>query len=553
MHARVRQGSQVAEDPDWISGTEDRTSEAGTVLVTWALAAVLVGTVLLRLIRLDQPIVENYVGRQVPTAMVARNLERGSGFFRPQLDTAPFPNYFLGRAAGLSAPRGRRCGGSTGCRCEAAGRLVSALATALGAWGLFGLVRRREGDRVAFAAAVAFSLLPVTIRYGRAFQPDALMLGGVLAGLKCWDLPSDGRGDGWLIPGWLLAGARPRLQGHRRPFVLVPLGLVILRPRDVAGMSCSRARRCCPVLAWYRLGRSPGRVGAARGPRRTTARSGSRSSASRRWRAARRWLTSGGSFSSGRSLPSGWSWRPGGLACEATRDRAATRPLAGLGLARCWRRWRSWRGSCTTSITGWAWRRWWPWASAGPRRCWRRRHRGLAWGSGRRACSSSSAVLTRSTWRTPPEWQASSRPRRAGPGAWSRRAPGWSPRAAPLPGRPAGLPARVHGPAVGARRGGMARGRTDARSTDPLDLVEFYRRRRGAIRRRRRRRRRRRPANGLARSDPATLQGLGGPPVGHHRRTRSLPRLPGMASEDRPVTIPDFAALEDTRGGRSPS
>ena len=47
------------------------------------------------LIGLDQPIVENYVGRQVPTAMVARNLERGSGLLRPRLDTAPLPNYFL--------------------------------------------------------------------------------------------------------------------------------------------------------------------------------------------------------------------------------------------------------------------------------------------------------------------------------------------------------------------------------------------------------------------------------------------------------------------------
>ena len=44
---------------------------------------------------IDQPIVENYVGRQVPTATVAAQLERGSGFLRPLLDTALFPNYFL--------------------------------------------------------------------------------------------------------------------------------------------------------------------------------------------------------------------------------------------------------------------------------------------------------------------------------------------------------------------------------------------------------------------------------------------------------------------------
>ena len=39
-------------------------------------AALLVLTFAVRAIEPGQPIVENYVGRQVPTAMVARNLER---------------------------------------------------------------------------------------------------------------------------------------------------------------------------------------------------------------------------------------------------------------------------------------------------------------------------------------------------------------------------------------------------------------------------------------------------------------------------------------------
>ncbi|MBV8233451.1 MAG: hypothetical protein JO329_26030, partial [Planctomycetaceae bacterium] len=85
----------------------------------------------MRAIQADQPIVENYVGRQVPTAMVARNLERGSGFFRPELDTAPLPNLFLvepplfeAAAVGL-----RR---ATGWPLERSGRLVSGLAMVLG-------------------------------------------------------------------------------------------------------------------------------------------------------------------------------------------------------------------------------------------------------------------------------------------------------------------------------------------------------------------------------------------------------------------------------------
>ena len=61
----------------------------------WPVGVLLGVLFLTRLVHIDQPIVENYVGRQIPTTMVARNLDRGSGFLRPQLETAPFPNYFL--------------------------------------------------------------------------------------------------------------------------------------------------------------------------------------------------------------------------------------------------------------------------------------------------------------------------------------------------------------------------------------------------------------------------------------------------------------------------
>ncbi len=65
--------------------TSDRLRTGGL------LGLLLVVSLMIRLLQLDQPIVENYVGRQIPTAMVARNLDRGSGFLRPQLDTGPFP------------------------------------------------------------------------------------------------------------------------------------------------------------------------------------------------------------------------------------------------------------------------------------------------------------------------------------------------------------------------------------------------------------------------------------------------------------------------------
>jgi hypothetical protein len=214
-----------------------------------ALVLLLLATFALRAARPDQPIVENYVGRQIPTAMVARNLDRGAGVSRPQLDTGPFPNLFLVEppAYALAAVGLRRAlPGSTP---EAAGRLVSALATALGAWGLFGLVRRREGPAVALAAVASFALLPVTIRYGRAFQPDAAMLGTQLAALRLWDEANAGAGWPRRAAGWVLLATSLALK-VTTAYVLVPLIVVLWRPRRARNSALVLAA-LAPALAWY--------------------------------------------------------------------------------------------------------------------------------------------------------------------------------------------------------------------------------------------------------------------------------------------------------------
>lgn len=204
----------------------------------------------LRAVRSDQPIVENYVGRQIPTAMVARNLERGSGFLRPQLDTAPFPNLFLVEPPVyellvVALHRGTRLA------LEPAGRIVSALATALGAWGLFGLVRRREGLRVALLALAAFALFPLTIRYGRAFQPDALMLGTLLAGLFCWD---QDQYEATARRPWLAAGCAFLALAIAikviAAYVLVPLVLAIMNPPRRRKVALALAL-ILPGALWY--------------------------------------------------------------------------------------------------------------------------------------------------------------------------------------------------------------------------------------------------------------------------------------------------------------
>src|ERR1700760_3609931 len=93
------------------------------------LGLLLLETFAIRAIRPDQPIVENYVGRQVPTAMVARNLERGSTFFWPQLDTAPFPNYFVVEPPVYQSFVVALCR-LTGLGLTPSGRLISALFSA---------------------------------------------------------------------------------------------------------------------------------------------------------------------------------------------------------------------------------------------------------------------------------------------------------------------------------------------------------------------------------------------------------------------------------------
>ncbi|HMB05217.1 MAG TPA: glycosyltransferase family 39 protein [Isosphaeraceae bacterium] len=215
---------------------------------TVVLAGLLWLTFLLRVVRIDQPIVENYVGRQVPTAMVARNLDRGSPFLRPQLETGPFPNLFLVEPPVYAATVvGLRRW--TGLGLEPSGRLISALAMVLAAWGLFGLARRREGLGVASLAVAAFATFPLTLRYGRAFQPDALMLGATVAALRCWDEHDAGRGRAWLVLGAALLATGLAVKVVAA-YVLVPLASCLVRPPRRWKVALA-VTTLAPALFWY--------------------------------------------------------------------------------------------------------------------------------------------------------------------------------------------------------------------------------------------------------------------------------------------------------------
>jgi len=223
--------------------------EAGGTAARWCLGLVLAAGALIRALHADQPIVENYVGRQIPTAMVALNLERGSGFLRPQLDTAPFPNYFVVEppiyqelVVGMRRLSGLPLG--------VCGRLISALAATLAAWGIFVLVERREGWRAAIAASAAFSMFPITLRYGRAFQPDALMIGACAAGLACWDLAGRRSGGrGWLFAAWLLLAAG--VAAKATAAFLLPVAFLTIAPKRNWKSALLLLSTLAPVAAWY--------------------------------------------------------------------------------------------------------------------------------------------------------------------------------------------------------------------------------------------------------------------------------------------------------------
>jgi 4-amino-4-deoxy-L-arabinose transferase-like glycosyltransferase len=382
-----------AERPDCVA-QED--TDKSTPL---ALAGVLVVTLLLRLIAANQPIVENYVGRQVPTAMVARNLQRGSGLLWPQIDTAPFPNYFM------VEPPVYQLGvvslqWLSSWRFECCGRIVSAMATVLAAWALFGLVRRRGGSRTALASVIAFSLLPVTLRYGRAFQPDALMLGGALAGLECWDRSEQGGGRLWLLPAWLLLaiGFAAKITSA---FVLAPLVFMILhRPR--AGKALLAASAVIPVLLWYVWMSHVLESGG-----------GSRASAENR----AIWLAVQGLGALGRTETLWNLWRF--LLVRAFTPLGLL--LASWGLCLKQKQsappdiWRAWAAAALLTMALLAeklhheyyWLCLAPAVAAGIGRAWDRvasRHRALSWALAI-VLAGSSCLLVRSTWQVPREWR----------------------------------------------------------------------------------------------------------------------------------------------------
>jgi len=207
-----------------------------------------------RLVNLQQPIVENYIDRQVHTAMMARNIARGESLLYPQIDIGPFPAYYMlecpiypAQAAAVSA--------ITGLALDVAGRLVSAVAMAIACLLLFDVVRRQENRAVAFLAAAVMALIPVTIRYGRAFQPDSMMIASLVAGVWAMDRWSERGKRSWLFVAATATNSALLLKVISA-YVLLPLAYLAWKRWGSSGVRrwelwAALVIAIVPPAAWY--------------------------------------------------------------------------------------------------------------------------------------------------------------------------------------------------------------------------------------------------------------------------------------------------------------
>jgi len=178
-----RSFSGVADSVTRLARVVAQCSRSHAAATTWlAASGIFLFALAIRVVHLSQPLVENFIDRQVHTAMMARNLARGASWLRPEIDIGPFPAYYMLEFPGFPA-LAAVVASMTGLPLDMAGRLLSALSMAAACVFLFDLVRRNDGMAVAFVAASALAAMPVTIRYGRGFQPDSLMFALLVAGV----------------------------------------------------------------------------------------------------------------------------------------------------------------------------------------------------------------------------------------------------------------------------------------------------------------------------------------------------------------------------------
>jgi len=237
---------------------------------------------LIRVINLRQPLVENYIDRQVHTAMMAQHIARGGSLLRPEIDIGPFPSYYMLEFPGYPMIAAALAS-LTELPLDTAGRLASAFAMGMACVLFFDLVRRHDGLFGGLAAGAVLALMPVTIRYGRAFQPDSVMFLLLITSVWAMDRWRERGSAGWLaiatiatsgalllkvIAGYVLlplaylAWCRYRTAVWKRPELYLAAALVLLPSAwwyvhawHVASTSTSVSTQFWQAHKWFGPGR----------------------------------------------------------------------------------------------------------------------------------------------------------------------------------------------------------------------------------------------------------------------------------------------------------
>jgi 4-amino-4-deoxy-L-arabinose transferase-like glycosyltransferase len=136
---------------------------------------IILGSLLIRVYNIQQPLLEGAAGAQLDRATIARNLyidgellfPKGDFLPSPHLRMLEFPLYHL------FVTWGYRLAGEV---YEWIGRLISILFFCFSIWFLFSLTQDHFNTRVGIMAALCYAFSPLTIIYSRSFQSDSLMV-----------------------------------------------------------------------------------------------------------------------------------------------------------------------------------------------------------------------------------------------------------------------------------------------------------------------------------------------------------------------------------------
>jgi len=154
----------------------------------WLWVVLLLGGAV-RLVQIDEPLIDRQAWRQTDTAAVARNYyEEGYDLFWPRIDWRGTTSGYVEMNFPLYPYLVSGFYGIVGGAYDWLGRLLSLLCSVATALLLYWLAKRLFADELTGVfAAFFFLFFPLNIYFGRAFMPEPLMLLLSVAALLCFD------------------------------------------------------------------------------------------------------------------------------------------------------------------------------------------------------------------------------------------------------------------------------------------------------------------------------------------------------------------------------